>query len=266
MSDARFWLSYTKIASFDRCRKQYWFRYLSGLPKPGDPMNPAGIVGTGVHRAMKALSDTGEAIDGARALETYLRMPAHEIAGPGTEAYVTAFGLFEHGCEAHAEILSEDRWAELSTYIHHRNVAISTKVDRADLLAGGRWQIIDWKTGRSDRDDDTDQQLDLGHLTLRTVLHLPREAGVTAIAWNLRTGHRRVRALERRDAAATVNLLGGIARRMQTTTDFRATPSGGCAFCEWRQQCDDADYIESGDYDWLDPEDLVDEEPELTGP
>lgn len=265
MSDARFWVSYSKIASFDRCRKQYWFRYLSGLPKPDDPMTPAGIVGTGVHRAMKALSDTGEPVDGARALETYLRMPAHEVAGPGTEAYVTAFGLFERGCEAHAGIVSEDRWAELSTYIHHRDVAISTKVDRADLLAGGRWQIIDWKTGRSDWDDATDQQLDIGHLTLRTVLQLPREAGVTAIAWNLRTGKLRTRALERRDAAATVNLLAGIARRMQTTTDFRATANSGCHFCEWRGQCPDADYIDAGDYDWLDPEDLVDEGPDFDG-
>lgn len=110
---------------------------------------------------------------------------------------MTAFGLFERGCEAHAGIVSEDRWAELSTYIHHRDVAISTEVDRADLLPAGRWQIIDWKTGRSDWDDETDQQLDIGHLTLRTVLQLPR------------------------DAAATVNLIAGIApggcRRQRTS-------------------------------------------------
>ncbi len=265
MSGERFWVSHSKIAAYDRCRKQYWFRYVSGLPRPDDPMTPEGIVGTGVHRAMKALSDTGEPVDGARALETYLRMPAHEVAGPGTEAYVTAFGLFERGCEAHASIDSEDRWTELSTYIHQRDVAISTRVDRADLLAGGRWQIIDWKTGRSDWDEATDQQLDIGHVTLRTVLQLPREAGVTAIAWNLRTGRRRVRALQRQDAAATINLLAGIAKRMRETTDFRATPSAGCRFCEWRGQCPEAEYIESGAYDWLDPEDLIDEGPEAEG-
>jgi hypothetical protein len=260
MSGERFRISYSKVASFDRCRKQFWFTYVSGLPRPENPMNAAGITGTGIHRAMKVLCDTGEPIDAANALDTYLRMPDHAVAGPGTDTYTTAFGLLERGIEAHTSLASEDRWAEMSTAFPYRDTYISARLDRADRFSDGRWQLVDWKTGRTDMDDQTDLQLDIGHLALRTTRRLPREANVTAVAWNLRSGRKRVRALRRDDAAATARLLAGIARRMQGLTEYVATPSPACGFCEWRPQCPEAEYVEAGEYDWLDPDDFDDAE------
>src|SRR3712207_1648983 len=94
-----FRLFHSKVASFDRCRKQYWFRYLSGLPRPPSEANAPGVIGTGVHRAMKALCDTGRPADGANVLGAYLRMPEHACAAPGTAAYGEAFDLYRRGCE-----------------------------------------------------------------------------------------------------------------------------------------------------------------------
>jgi putative RecB family exonuclease len=268
MSGSPFRIFHSKVVSFDRCRKQYWYRYLSGFDQPHPPATPEGIIGSGVHRAMKTLCDTGEPEDGARELDVYLRMPSHAIAGPGTEAHTTAFQLFARGCEVHASIASDDRWAELDTWLRPGggDVTISARIDRADRLVDGAWQIIDWKTGRIDMPDPTDAQLDIGHLAVRTMRQLPREAPVTAIAWNLRTGQRRVRALTRDDAAATVHRLERVAARMQSTSDFTATPSTACRFCEWRDRCPDAAYVESGEYDWLadDPAGEPDLEDETT--
>lgn len=242
MGGQLFRITFTKLRTFDQCRKKYWFRYVSGLPYPEDVPTPALVVGKAVHRALKVLCDTGDPSDGASALDVYLRMPVHECAGPGTDAHAEAFELYERGCEAHRTIDSVDRWPELETWVHseRRGVQVSARLDRADRLRSGDYQLIDWKTGRWEVEDDIDVQLDIGHLALRTSRQLPASAGVVAVAWNLRTGRRRERHLTRDDARATMDHMGRMAARLQATTAFEASPSGACRYCEWRPQCPEA--------------------------
>ncbi|MCC7366635.1 MAG: PD-(D/E)XK nuclease family protein [Dehalococcoidia bacterium] len=252
MSGVLFRINHSKVQCFLRCTKQYWYRYVSGLAWPPDPGAPAPVVGKGVHRAMKVLCETGEPADGRAELDAYLRMPAHARAGPGTEWHATAFELFEAGCAAHATIESEWSRPELDTWVPsvRRGIAVSARADRADRLRGGRWQLIDWKTGRWELDETVDAQLDIAHLALRTQLRLPREAEVTAVAWNLRSGDRRVRQLTRDDAAATMERMARVAARMQATTEWEALPGPGCVLCEWREQCDAAAEAEAAAAEW----------------
>ncbi|HEU4754254.1 MAG TPA: PD-(D/E)XK nuclease family protein, partial [Armatimonadota bacterium] len=115
----------------------------------------------------------------------------------------------------------------------------------------GTWQVIDWKTGAGGLAEHTDRQLDIGHLAVRTQFRLPREAEVTAVAWNLQTGDRRVRRLTREDGRRTVNYVVRIAQRMEeeiAAGEFPATPSRGCTFCAWRELCPEAE----PDLSWLD--------------
>jgi len=160
MSGPLFQLSYSTVAAFNRCRKQYWFRKLSGFPAPPPVPTVPGCLGTGVHRAMKVLCETNDPETAARALDAYLRMPAHECVGPGTPAFDDAFQLFQRGCAAHDSIASEDRWAELDTWApwRSRGVTVTARIDRVDRFPDGHYQIIDWKTGRYDYDDQTDAQ------------------------------------------------------------------------------------------------------------
>jgi hypothetical protein len=212
------------------------------------------VVGKGVHRAMKALCDTGEPEDGAHQLDTFLRMPTHEVAGPGTAAFERAFELYAAGCEAHHSIASEDRLSELNTWVPAREqgVIIRTTIDRADRMPDGSWLVIDWKTGVYDHPEDTDRQLDFGHLALRTIRpQLQADVQVRAIAWNLGSGRRRVRVLTREDARRTRDYAARMGQRIQATTDFTATPSRACSFCAWRNVCDDAE----PDLSWLDSPD-----------
>ncbi|GAB4335396.1 MAG: hypothetical protein Kow0010_22870 [Dehalococcoidia bacterium] len=236
-----FRLSHSKIQAFFLCRKQYWFRYLSREPRPPAVPSAPGIVGTAVHRAMKALCETDDSAAAARELDTYLRMPAHEVAGPGTEPYNEAFDLLLAGCDAHQTLMehSQDRYAELSATVlwRHGGVSLRARIDRADRIDDGRWVIVDWKTGSFDDDDTTDQQLDIGHLALRTQRRLARHETVRAIAWNLRTGHQRIRELTRDDAAGMLDSLSALARRMQEVTEFPAMPNPLCRYCEWLPGC-----------------------------
>jgi len=237
-----FRLSYSKIACYQQCRKQYWFKYVSGEHWPEQVNSPASLIGTGVHRAMRVLSESND-VDAARhELDAYTRMPIHAMIAAPTEHYETAFHILDAGIAAHESIQSENRWAELSSYTPWpaRGITVTTIIDRADRISPTEYQLIDWKTGRWDFGEAIDLQLDIAHVVLRKARQLPRDADVTTIGWNLRTGERRVRPLKRDDAVATLKYLAAFADTMQGTTEFEATPSTACTFCDWRSRCPEA--------------------------
>jgi RecB family exonuclease len=260
MGGPLFSISFSKVQRFQRCRLQYFFEYLSGEPRPPDIQSPAGILGTGVHRAMCLLCNTGDPEVGRAALDAYLRMPVHESAGPGTEWNRLAFEIYENGCAAHASLASEDRWAEKETWAPFPSggVSVYAKVDRIDRLGPDRWQVIDWKTGRLDDDEATDAQLDLAHVALRVSFRALVGPSATArtVAWNLRSGVQRVRELVRDDARATMRTYAALAKRMQSVTEFPATPGPYCRFCRWVERCPEYAPAVSGE-DW---EDVLEDE------
>lgn len=235
-------MSYSKIACFQQCRKQYWFKYVSGLPWPEQRDSPASLIGTGVHRAMRVLSESDEADLARHELDAYTRMPIHEQIAEGTEHYATAFELLEKGIAAHESIESETRWAELSSWTPwpKRGITVTTIIDRADRLSPTEYQLIDWKTGRWEFGEAIDLQLDIAHVVLRKARNLSKETKVTTIGWNLRTGERRVRPLHREDGVATLKYLAALGDTMRGATEFEATPSPACTFCDWRDRCPEA--------------------------
>src|SRR5690349_19404259 len=97
------------MESFRRCRKQYWFSYVSGEEWPPGTESAASLIGNGVHRAMQKLCETNDPRDGADELDLHLRMPIHAIAGPETEPYGMAQQLHPHGVTAHHAIGSDSR-------------------------------------------------------------------------------------------------------------------------------------------------------------
>jgi CRISPR/Cas system-associated exonuclease Cas4 (RecB family) len=245
-----FQITWTKIRTFERCRKQYWYQYMSGLPRPAEVETPQLAVGKAVHRAMKTLCDTGMHEDGLHHLETFLRMPAHASAGPGTAWFELARSMYDAGCEAHDSIASVDRLSERDTWVPARDdgVTVFARLDRADQMADGTWVVTEWKTGKHDDPEDIDRQLDLGHLGFRTIKPALRSEGtVHAVSWNLQAGRTRRRELTADDARKTHRYAVRYAQRIQSTVEFDATPSRACSFCAWRDQCPDAE----PDLSWL---------------
>ncbi len=70
-------------------------------------MTGPGLVGTGVHAAMKTLGDTMDPDCARVELEQYLAMDIHKVAGPGTEYYRQAFEILENGIKAHLSLDGE---------------------------------------------------------------------------------------------------------------------------------------------------------------
>lgn len=239
-----FRISPAKLRSFHTCMKQYWFRYVSGSTWPErDENEPPLVIGKAVHRAMQVLCQSQDEGVARQQLDAYLRMPKHSCAAPGTEAYDEAMVLFDRGCEAHRSIDSEESWAERETLAPwpSRGVEVTARVDRVDRLAADHYMVIDWKTGSYEDEDQTDIQLDIGHVAARRTLRLGREVRVTAVGWNLRKDEQRVRELVRDDAQGTMELMAANADRMRRTKEFPATPGPACTFCEWRDQCPEAE-------------------------
>ncbi|MCS7295104.1 MAG: PD-(D/E)XK nuclease family protein [Chloroflexota bacterium] len=235
-------LSYRKIRSFLACRRQYWFRYCSGLAPEPAAASEAAIVGIAVHRGLAVLTDTGRDDLGRQEVDAYLRMPSHELAGPGTKAYERAMGLYEAGVAAHRALEGIDPRAEVESWAPwpERGITLWAKVDRFERTPDGGYRLIDWKTGATLWAEETDRQLDLAHVIVRTVFRIPRDATVESIAWNLQTGERRVRPLGRDDAKAAMEYAAELAARMQACEAFPPTPGPACGWCEFRGRCDAA--------------------------
>ena len=60
--------------------------------------------------------------------------------------------------------------------------------------------------------------------------------------------------LTREDALQTANYLAGVAQRLESLTEFPATPGPACTYCDWRDRCDEAKQVEAVGVDWLDEE------------
>ncbi len=265
MAGDLFRVTHSKLETFRRCRKEFWFGYVSGMQWPEQPDTPAGIAGTGVHRAMQRLCETGDPADGWHELDVYLRMPKHAMAGPGTEWHELARQWYEQGIAAHASIESEDRWAEVTYEAASwaRGVQVRGTADRVDRLGPDRYQIIDWKTGAYEEAERTDRQLDLLHIVVRAARRLPKDATVRAVAWNLRTGVQRVRELTRDDAVATFDYLGRFTARIRQEQEFAATPGAHCRFCRWQAVCSDAARLEAGMLDYLEADEWPEDDPQV---
>lgn len=249
MAEPLFQMNYSRWKAWVTCRRQYWYSYVSKEEWPEDRQSAAGIIGKAVHHGMKHLADTNDEEVGAQQMDAYLRMPSHDIAGPGTDNYRMSFDYYARGIAAHNSLASLDSRTEIDSWRHFKEygVRLFSRVDRVDKLANDHYVVIDWKTGRYMADQQTDMQLDIAHTITRLLKPQLRSTGIVdAIAWNLRTGEKRTRTLTVQDAVMTGRLLGRLATRIQAEEEFEANPGPQCTFCQWRPKCDEAEEALSG--------------------
>lgn len=243
-----FRVTHSKVQRFLRCRRQFWFADVSGERWPDEDESGAIIVGNAVHRGMQELAECGDPDVARQRVDAYLRMPKHSQVAPGTGHYDTVWECLERGIEAHQSIAAAETWGELTTWAPwpSRGITVLARADRVDRLVDGTMQVIDWKTGRYEDPATIDDQLDLAHVALRVAMHIPADAEVIAINWNLRTGTRRERRLLREHAQATMSRAYGLVRRFQAETEFTPSPGMQCTWCRWRLRCDAAFSVASG--------------------
>lgn len=243
-------LTPSKITAFTSCPLAFRFSVIDRLPEP--PSLPA-LRGTLVHRALQLMFTYLEA--GARsrqAAEEFLDATFSEAAA---QEEMTELGLGPEGGDAlrrQAGILL-DRYfeiedpnsvrpagLELDLHVEVDGVVLRGIIDRLDVLEDGRFAVVDYKTGRAPRAEQSRSRLSGVHMYALLCEHV---LGVRpAVVRLLYLRDRVVVSAEPSDMSmrAVRQRAGAVWRAIERaceTSDFRPSPSGLCGWCAFRQNC-----------------------------
>jgi putative RecB family exonuclease len=241
------WFSYSSFDAFERCPRQYAFRYLCRLP--AEQARPAADFGTAAHGAFEAFTRErrerlacGEQPPSRADLDLHFEAAWAKIslsADPDAETW-----------RQHAEPMLDRFWAaELAAQPEtigeevrfrfalpldpNASVVVTGFIDRIDRLPSGAVELIDYKSGPATSPEEaaSSLQLSIYALACRDALDLGRPERVTLYC----VEQSRRFSAERTDAAldALRSHLAARARAIRGS-DFAPTPSPrSCGWCDF---------------------------------
>ena len=245
------WFSYSTLDTFERCPRQYAFRYLCRLP--AEQARPAATFGSAAHAAFEAFtrdrrqrSTRGEQPPGRVDLERWFESawaatslpaePEAETWRRRAEPMLDGFWAAESA--VHFDTFGEELRFRLRLPLDPETlVVVSGFIDRIDRLPSRTVELIDYKTGhaRAPEEAESSLQLSIYALACRDSLGLgrPERATLYFVEQDRRvSGVRTDAAL---DAARTD--LAARARQIRDS-DFAPTPSPrSCGWCDFAALC-----------------------------
>ena len=244
------WFSYSSFDTFERCPRQYAFRYLCRLP--AEQPRPAMDFGSAAHGAFEAFTRErrdrlarGEPPPTRADLERCFEsawartsLPAEADAESWRRRAEPMLDRFWAAEPADAETVGEELRFRLHIPLDpDTQVVIAGFIDRIDRLPSGAVELIDYKTGTSGPPEEATSSLQLSiyALACRDALDLGRPEWVTLYC---------VEEGRRFSAARTDAALDGLrddlaarARRIRGS-DFAPTPSPrSCGWCDFAALC-----------------------------
>jgi RecB family exonuclease len=252
------WFSYSAFDSFERCPRQYAFRYLCRLP--AEQARPAMDFGSAAHgafeeftRARRERLAQGESPPSRADLERFFESAWARTAlsaeadaetwrqrgGPMLDQFWAAESAASAESADRAGTLGEEFRFRLHLLLDPDTlVTVSGFIDRIDRLASGAVELIDYKTGRAGPPEEVESSLQLSiyALACRDALDLGRPERVTL--YFVEQGARL--SAERTDAALDGLRTGLAARARQIRgSDFVPTPSShSCGWCDFAPMCE----------------------------
>lgn len=153
-------LSYSKISTFLECPKKYYFQYVCKLPtKPKYYYS----FGETIHKVLEEMYHPEKSLEKFPRLNNILYL---------IDEYWIGEGFWDKDQEEEAkseakEIISNYYRRNIFTYkpafsveehisFNIENISIAGKIDRIDRLPGGKFEIIDYKTGNIDNISNID--------------------------------------------------------------------------------------------------------------
>jgi putative RecB family exonuclease len=245
------WFSYSSFDMFERCPRQYAFRYLCRLP--AEQPRPAADFGTAAHGAFEAFTRErrerlarGEPPPTRADLERFFESAWagtplsaepdaetwHQYAGPMLDRFWAAETADP------AETVGEEVRFRLGLPLDpDASAIVSGFIDRIDRLPSGAVELIDYKSGlaTSPEQATSSLQLSIYALACRDALGLGRPERVTLYC----VEESRRFSAERTDAALDA-LRADLAARARAirTSDFSPTPSPrSCGWCDFAALC-----------------------------
>jgi putative RecB family exonuclease len=245
------WFSYSAFDTFERCPRQYAFRYMCRLP--ADQPRPAMDFGTAAHGAFEAFTrERRERLargDGPPSREDLARcydaawaktsLPAEADAETWRRRAEPMLDLFWAAESAHqAETVGEELRFRLRIQLDpDAHVVVTGFIDRIDRLPSGAVELIDYKTGGAGQPQEAEMSLQLSiyALACRDALGLGLPELVTLYA--VEQGERS--STDRTDAGLdTVRADLAFRAREIRGSDFSPTPSPrSCGWCDFTAIC-----------------------------
>jgi putative RecB family exonuclease len=245
------WFSFSSLDSFERCPRQYAFRYLCHVP--ADQPRPAADFGTAAHGAFEAFtrerrerSARGEPPVSRADLERFFEEAWSKTplsSQSNAEAWhrrassmLDCFWAAESATQR--ETVGEELHFQLVLRLNpDTDAVIVGYIDRVDRLPSGAVEVVDYKSGAATFPEAarSSLQLSIYALACRDALGLGRPERVTlyCVEPNLRVSS------ERTDAAldALREDLAARARQIRRG-DFAPTPgSRACGWCDFAVAC-----------------------------
>lgn len=244
-------LTPSKISAFTSCPLAFRFSVLERLPEP--PSLPA-VRGTLVHRALQLLFTYRD--EGGRdraAAEHFLAEAFEELNAPGSE--LSSLGLGEEGSLhlLHEAGVLLDRYyeledpntvrpagLELDLQVEVDGLKLRGIIDRLDVLPNGEFAVVDYKTGRAPRIEQSKSRLSgvqlyaflceevLGQRPAQVrLMYLRDRVVISAEPTDMS-----MRGVRQRAAAVWKAI-----ERACDRSDFRPSPSALCSWCAFQQYC-----------------------------
>jgi putative RecB family exonuclease len=244
-------LTPSKISAFTSCPLAFRFSVIERRPEP--PSLPA-VRGTLVHRALQLLflySDGGER-DRPTA-QAWLEEAFAELSQPGgelaelaledkerAELLAQAGVLLDHYYEIEDPNSVRPAGVELDLELNIDGLQLRGIIDRLDVLPSGGFAVVDYKTGRAPRPEQSRSKLSGVHLYALLceeilgqrpeavrLLYLKDRVVISAEASDMS-----LRGVRQRAGAVWKAIVRACER-----SDFRPNPSVLCGWCSFRQHC-----------------------------
>ena len=245
--------SHSRLSTFENCPRQYRYRYIDRLPRPGPGIEAH--VGISVHKALEHYFSQQHAGRPAPAWDEILA--TYEKAWNATPAAAMRivrngfdsndyYLLGRHCLEMYRSEAEDSPGGEILGLEKRVNFSLDKDgryrlmgyIDRFMLAADGVYEIHDYKTSGSlprPRDIEQDRQLALYEIGVRQ--DLPAGAEVRHIWHYLTFGRRFQRALVGGKLQSIARATMAVIRRVEGEAEFATRTGILCHWCDFKEHC-----------------------------
>lgn len=242
------YLSYSRIETFRLCPLHYKLRYLLNIPTPS---SASLSFGTSIHAALRdfyAMHVAEEKVTKTILADLLVRhwqregyeskRYEEEMKKRG-QRYLSEY--FDKEFDYHTKTIALEQAFTVPLISDAGSLKIGGKIDRVDMLPGGKIEIIDYKTGRmpSKREVDTNLQLSMYAIAATSIPGMPFGKKAEDITLSLYFFDTQTRISTTRTAdqlKKEKDIIIDIAHQIELS-DFRCSGNQLCANCEYKMFC-----------------------------